>query len=448
MSLFVQDKVIQGRLFDSSTYNAPRPGDIGLCWRAENPFHDKDVTPPIYIVINDGELLDFFAWVSAYFQSLNPISTYHHVVKHSIFKEIVKKPEKNVPESVWNALSGLSLGETYAMGGGVDSNFMPTAFSVSTSFSYILGKCIAEGFSASIWNIAYKNWLSLRDFFGLSRPIISREKFILCAYIINRLLNDREQIDSEYDIFCKNINRDFFKDSDDSYFLLDKNFIYDLESVLDEGFDTQNGLLQFVKVFNLPIDAYDFFSFPKEERYSSLKPILSKIDIKNFNDEFLYAYLVNLISPGSFSHIDIFAGKYKAALPWYGLCAGLSSRSKIKNSFSFLGKRIYRDMTRKEGVFSYPRCDLSYDELISLYKTKEELFDYVKSQRVTIEIVPNVDIIMSKQSQQDSKLAEHRQLKMVENFLGYLAEESHSLLQILHGAQENPSSTKKRRPQK
>ena len=48
---------------------------------------------------------------------------------------------------------------------------------------------------------------------------------------------------------------------------------------------------------------------------------------------------------------------------WYGVCAGLHPQSSVLSEFGGLGRRLLRDVLRREHILDRPDCDLAFDEL-------------------------------------------------------------------------------------
>ena len=83
------------------------------------------------------------------------------------------------------------------------------------------------------------------------------------------------------------------------------------------------------------VDAPSKMEGIKEQAIASLEQILSGLEgyiYEPFRQSFICGYLLSLLSSGSLNHLDFirsYLQKYRAAMLWYGLCAGLRPRSEV-----------------------------------------------------------------------------------------------------------------------
>src|SRR5436190_16871577 len=84
------------------------------------------------------------------------------------------------------------------------------------------------------------------------------------------------------------------------------------------------------------------------------------------NRGFLCGYLASCLHPGSLEYVDLVTS-HLSGLPtlmlWYGVCAGLHPQSSVLSEFGGLGRRLLRDVLRREHILDRPDCDLAFDEL-------------------------------------------------------------------------------------
>lgn len=374
----------------------PKYGEIDLYYKGCKKSNNSiDTQAPSFIILHKEELVDFFAWISSYFQSMNPVSAYHRVYSYDLFEKIAYSRDTTVVSPiVWNALLGLTIGEAYSYSQKVSTNPNQSIITYNDcikSFPFVLGRCIAESYSEELWHVALEFWAQLCSLGITPETVLHNDQiqiiFSLLKLLISNRTENRIQYSGNYLPLFSSLDRMSNK--------RDIELIELIMQLVSIGFDSTEAQRLFSLFFGITIDGHEISSLPKEDRYKQVRNLLSMINPRYTISKFQSAYLVNLISPGSFAHADIFTANHYDILPWYGLCAGLSSQSKIKEIFSFLGKKLYRDMTRKEKFFSAPRCDISAQEIISVCSPNSNLLKSLSLSPMSVEVLPNIDIFIA-----------------------------------------------------
>jgi hypothetical protein len=82
---------------------------------------------------------------------------------------------------------------------------------------------------------------------------------------------------------------------------------------------------------------------------------------------------------------------------WYGICAGLSPRSRVLTDSNYLGLRIHRCLSRQESLVSYPSSDISLNELKIILRgnPKGRGFRQINSSFLRVEIAPLVTTVVA-----------------------------------------------------
>ena len=117
---------------------------------------------------------------------------------------------------------------------------------------------------------------------------------------------------------------------------------------------------------------------------------------RNITAEFLCAFLVSSISPGTLSHIHVakqYLDIFPSLLIWYGLCAGLSSRSTLESGNNGLVRRVRRELLKEEHFLQSPTCDIGFSELELNSQSARELTDVRTNafNQIIIELFPCIN---------------------------------------------------------
>ena len=447
--LFQKRSISPERVYEQHFYL--NEGEILLCWEDDDrPVSGAERLPQI-IIVNDSEIKDFLAWTSTFFPGFNPLSAYFRVMCLSDFENIFEKNERDFEwkrhinkvrqskggnDIVWDALIGMVIGETYSLAyANSNSPVRLTSFNCATSFSFLLSRCIACGYKMPIWLETFNRWQKLRTFFGLRPSPLSTDEISFVANILDLVIG----------------NEDFNSRQEEH--------LHPIRKLIKLGFATNEALSFFDSNFSTSISTSKFITLPKEDRFKIANEYLNAKKHTDIWDAFNAAYIINLISPGSFEQKNMFSefSNLNFIMLLYGLCAGLTGDKKIRESFSYLGNRIYRDITRRENLFSTPRCDCSYAEITALYNNKDDFFKLNNYSRVLIEIFPNVEITMSN-STQDSKLPKQELLPSLAqnepditifyNYLGNLINNAIEMRHYISGEGDEINMSKKRQTKK
>ena len=108
----------------------------------------------------------------------------------------------------------------------------------------------------------------------------------------------------------------------------------------------------------------------REQRVLVLEQFLMLLSARGTIDRltgaFLCGYVASLVARGTIDHVGLLAPctrAFPSALLWYGLCAGLHSHSTLQSYLGGIGRRMLREITRRESFLDRPRCDVAVEEL-------------------------------------------------------------------------------------
>jgi len=133
----------------------------------------------------------------------------------------------------------------------------------------------------------------------------------------------------------------------------------------------------------------------REERGSYLQQVLRRLSTAGRNDSSVpvCAFLATQVAPGSLDHMDILqATGHPSLVFWYALFAALQAPSSIMAGQGGLGYRVGRDIADIEEQMGSPKADVSYQELIAVWRLGVESLSrkFGHTGEVEVEIVPLV----------------------------------------------------------
>lgn len=299
---------------------------------------------------------------------------------------------------MWDGLIGMILGESFSttIDAAEPTVFIPSSARCSVTYSYLLAKSISLGYEKSVWKYVYQYWYKARDFFGMKRTAFSERCTDLAYEIIDSTVGGNPSTESS----------------------LFENF--DIASMLRSDFDSRESLMRVAKILHLEPESLFIEKYPKEDRLKLIKSIITKntscISDPNTNS-FIIAYLVNLISPGTMQHQDFLRNMQVAPSVWiwYGLCAGLSSNSKVREIFKFIGRKIFRDVTHEGFNAQSPKGDMSIQEALMLFDSSTKLFRQLETNKVVIDFLPGIEAMFYPINQNQAVASQSKEIETEEN---------------------------------
>lgn len=333
-------------------------GTLSGVWREqERPFH----TFPLAIIVDGSRHRAFLAWTATYLPQLKPFTAFCRVVTIDQFHKLEKNSDDNKVPSLGlleEACLGLLLGELCTLtAGGFDIRGVSLAACEST-LSYTIMRQLALGLFPVNPRKMRELWLHARRLLKQQIPQVDTALVETPWTMLLQLAGQEsteivsvEPLDSAMRGACKDI--------------LDSGNI----SALKWRELTVNWKV-------MEID--DTLARPREERVIQVRRLLEMLaQDQNVNvtmRSFIAGYLVNQVGPGSFEHFGLmvpFLSRLPGGFLWYGLCAGLRRKSYLRNFAGSMGRRVLRDVLRRESILDQPRCDISISELEMLASSVE-----------------------------------------------------------------------------
>jgi hypothetical protein len=338
--------------------------EIQLIWSDEDlatrSDRDKQELPtiPRIVVLASEKKRDFLAWVWTYLPEFRPFTAYARVLGGDEVKSQLGL--KGTPRlgDLEEACLGLILGEaaTYVENTH-DKKVSVTPLACASTYSYAMARAVALGWNevSAIERMDIPNtWMKARsltrqrplrlDLSDLSLPW--RLLLDLCGKEKGHQYSSRGISENIYDA-CMNLYRET-EVNPETWDLLSRGYPH-LREARKEMQGPREGRVVFFERF-----------------------VLSLADISkgdSVSASFLCGFLASQIGPGTLDYISLLAphlDRFPTTLLWYGLCSGLQHRSSLYGFSSGLGRRILREVLRKETLFDAPQSDIALSELEAL----------------------------------------------------------------------------------
>lgn len=383
--------------------------DIMLVWR-KSPV--DTFTFPCAIIVAEGSMPDFLAWVSTYFRHLRPFTAHCRILTPSLARESSQTADLYSLPDMRSADIGLILAEGIAYSADhTDFNRLPlSAFTRTLSFAYAEGAkrynhvhAESETVSTSIKN----GWL-------IARKLSNQPSLNLSSSIIHDVWNVvRCAVASKGGNSAK-------KKSDPLLFDA-------LLGIIEDG---RVPTSVWKKLYGKSLKAealIETLEGPREDRVKAVEMEIrglennSKVNGKYL--AFLVGYMASRIQPGSLDHFALLIPAL-ANLPecilWYGACSGLMPATSVDNYGNGLGRLMKREIGRPANWLDSPSCDIALSEMEILLQNRDSTNDRLRTLNsgvLNVEIYPliNANIKWSEHgdkqsSERDTQMSRQREL--------------------------------------
>jgi len=336
---------------------------------------------PIIIIVADGQLRDFLAWVITYFQNYRPFTAYFRVVEFTTILSLNNWFSPPALGRLETACVGLIISETNLLSSLRDKPLQITPLNCMGTISYILSRALALG--ANLQHIDYicEQWSVIRRLTEQPYRKIETESV---KTIFKILLS----------IGSNNLNNKQFDSKHETSAIITSACL----EIMNEGRVSNSTWRNLTKDVGFLHDAHEAMESAREDRVRYFERLLtdnSKFKFSNSSllHEFIFGYLGSLIGPGTLTYTELVfrhAASFPTILLWYGLCAGLQKKNELLSSYNVLGRRIARELLRYESLLRPPDSDIAFSELQVLFEGDVKVKDFLTytSTRVIIEILP------------------------------------------------------------
>jgi hypothetical protein len=310
---------------------------------------------PRIIAVRTGQVRDFLAWVWTYLPEFRPLTAYARVLEIDEFEHLGKTLEKPSLAGLEEASLGLILTEavTY-MDRTPERHANITPLTCASTFSCAMARALALSGRREL-NGSYQSimdrWLKARSL-TKQRPLRLDVKELAMPWkLLLHLYHEGDSSGHENQEMPGEVYRtclDLFRGSEvgpDTWDLLSRK-----HSRLSAARSEMQG--------------------PRERRVMFFEDCVLWLAKGRGEDldlaSFLCGFLASQIGPGTLDYIPLLTphlDQFPTAVIWYGLCSGLQHRGSLY-AFSFgLGRRILREVLRKEILLDSPQSDIALSEL-------------------------------------------------------------------------------------
>lgn len=332
--------------------------EVMLVWRDE-PRAAGNL--PNVILVEQRKVRDTLAWTATYLPDCRPITAFVRVTDAKTFSNAIKWQSAPSLGVVEGACLGLIVGETAAYTNRriPASSLSPNA--CASTLSFALARALAVGYKGTEVHHLRDAWLAVRTITGQAelraQPSVLNAPwsaiFALSSKDLSLPREYQEQLPKDVLTAC-----------------------FQCLEIGHVGTDMWQSLTKGLKYVADLIGSMDD---SREERVKAFEKavleVLKRRSRKPVVEAFLIGYLASRISPGTLDHLDLLS-RYALSMPeaflWYGLLAGLSSRNGIQNFSGGLGRRVLRELLRRESILDRPRADIAEVELRVLSESHRE----------------------------------------------------------------------------
>ena len=342
---------------------------------------------PNVIVVANGRLQEFFAWTSTYLKACQPLSAVCRTVTPQEATAFSQSSPSSFSFSLQSVALGLIIAETATYADTVDISRLPRVGFAGT-LSFVLSRALSLPDSAVPLEELGHRWKLTRELTKQREVLLDFGDVLdVWSIALATVLDQRKAMFSNM-VTPTAQSRDIVAACEQirSEGALSPNTWDKLtRGLIDKGFDP------------------DELSGPREDRVAHVEAILGNISRKrqkrNVLQGFVCGYIASRIAPGSIEHISLlkpFLAEIPSLLLWYALCASLDPRCTIQNFGNGLGRRIIADITRCNGFFDRPTCDIAFAELETAWRgdNAKILGD---ASGIAVEISPCLDAMVGRQ---------------------------------------------------
>ncbi len=333
--------------------------DIILVWQ-KSP--SERFVLPSAVIVAEGGVPDFIAWISTYFKHLRPFTAQCRVLTPSLARLAEQAHQSPPMHDVKSADIGLILAEVIAYSASrTDVKKLPLSAYVRTlSFAFAKGlKHYNQVYrdQEGVFSQIEKGWLSARKCLQQQSLGLSSGRISDVWEIVRCAVSPRESQSNSV------VNR----------LLLDA-----LQGVLIDGRVPRSIWTKLYGRSKKIVALFEVLEGPREDRVKAVevevKSLVNGLEKNREHQAFLLGYLVSRIQPGSLDHFSLLfpvLSTCPESLLWYGACAGLTPETSVANYGSGLGWLLKREIERPVHWLSSPTCDIALTEMEVLLRNRD-----------------------------------------------------------------------------
>jgi hypothetical protein len=325
---------------------------------------------PQLIVVGDDYVQDFLAWVTTFFASFRPFTSFFQVIPWSLYKRA------NLNRTTSSS----------RMRGGI--------------IGAIFGEILAEAKSLDQLEHAGLQVFGSTFSFAMARAIhIYEPDRIIVDYLLGRWENARKRSNQK--------NREIYAgalsvawnclahiDSEEVEWLSETSQI--VHKACREI--RLNGLISAESWLSIaPIIPYELVRHMDDSSrenqlhlFDEAVPRIAKSKGPSMLKTFAYGWLLSLLG-NDLGYSELIVNLDKDAMLWYGICVGLRAGEHLVSLGDGSERRILREIERPFTLLSRPNSDISIDEFeVLLHENQEPSFPRATNSLLNIELMPGV----------------------------------------------------------
>lgn len=346
---------------------AEKPSDVFLIFSEEAPG-----AAPI-ICVPQGQMQDLYAFLSTY-TKVRPFSAFFRVLPLERLS-VAERSHDDSRSSVALAkcVAGAAMAEAWIASARESERSKNVFPLLLASLSASLGQATFAQYDEATFDWVLNEWIELRK-----RPDdIFRTQEI-------------EGASAAWRIMLSAIPSSGARPSPDSDDIADF-----LSLALVRG-SIRSDMLDRLTSLSRGVDFVTLIAASREERINRFNEVMS--DLKRRSDrgvrsEFVGGLMLAIAGNGSFELLRSareFDGWLDGAVTWFGICAALFEESNVLTYGNAAGRRMVRDIMRREVPFATPRADINSSEY--RFSTSGDAFEVAAhaTNSLDVELLPNV----------------------------------------------------------
>ncbi|QWG20334.1 hypothetical protein KMZ68_11110 [Bradyrhizobium sediminis] len=406
-----------------------KSSDVTLAW----PDFQSNARP--IVCVAERQLQEFFAFVSTYSTSVRPFTAYFRVMPLELLENLQHTERVRGNEmQLARMIAGASIADIWTAAARQAERPSYVLPLLQSSLSFVLGQSVLAGYDGNAFDWCMQEWIATRA--GHTDAASSRSVgSIGLAWHYVHLATALSQ---------KSLSSD------------NSSIVEFIAAAVEARSVRPEMLRPLSAIAGLDLDLVKLLGASREERISRFNATLTQLKSRGeggLQSEFLAGLMLAIAGNGSFEMMRSareFEGWLDGAVVWFGICAALFEESNVLAYANSAGRRIVRDLLRRDDPFDLPRADIASTELRFIQGSKMDIGQLgVHGPRsIEVEILPNViSRVLSHENSQDEGNVEGREtLLRTLDEMSYLANRARRILTDRVGEERQGDLYKSRRP--
>ncbi|MBR1271834.1 hypothetical protein JQ629_30555 [Bradyrhizobium sp. AUGA SZCCT0222] len=405
-----------------------KPNDVTLAW----PDFQANARP--IICVPERQLQEFFAFVSTYSTNVRPFTAYFRVLPTELIESLENNRRVHGNEmQIARMVAGASLAEAWmaaARQSERPSHVLPL---LQSSLSLLLGQTVLAGYDDQAFDWALNEWIAAR---GEGIEAVSKQNVGSSA------------------VAWLHVHRATTALSRGALREFNGPIVEFIAAAVEARSIRPDMLRKLSTIAGVDLDLVKLLAASREERISRFNATIAQLKNRGeggLKPEFLAGLMLAIAGNGSFEMLRSareFEGWLDGAVVWFGICAALFDDSNVLVYANSAGRRVVRDILRRDDPFDLPRADIASTELRFMQGSKVDVgqFGVHGPRSIEVEILPNVVTrILSQETSQTERSPDERDILLrTMDEVSYLASRARRIL--TEGSERQGDIYRSRRP--